>query len=524
MRFHFTLATALAFLCAASPALAQPTDTYVSGLLHTPIGGAVFGPVDGRRLPVNNLGSSGQDGVEVRLDSAFGGGADLDFQPFLSTPGASFGIVNKGWDGLIYGNHRVTSNGDGTGIFTFDYFDMGATGVEIKEVDANGTVIFSQDFPGPIVDFPLDNVIFVCPPGTLPTPGIWHGRLCNTCPWIDVFVWYCNGTMYTNLVVTPTLPVGGPDIPGIGSMSITGSGIPGMVVSNANLRTYGVQCWGLDPAQVAEQCDDPNGCTPDQRTLHADNLGSSGLDGVAIALPPNNGGVSVADHKPRCCRGHVIIMKLYDDASQEQRVMTTQTTDPTGTEELDADFSALGADGFVLTAYDAGGAVIGPPQGTAIFNGGPRPVIGNLCPPGSRAIWEYIPGTNPIWVFHGCLGIPMELIIPGAGTLTGVASFKIAALNPTSRFGDSVRCDVLSDDPEGLVIEDIVVKPGITGDLNCDGMVNFGDINPFVLALTGPAAYQSAFPGCRWLNADCNGDGVVNFADINPFVALLAGH
>jgi hypothetical protein len=61
------------------------------------------------------------------------------------------------------------------------------------------------------------------------------------------------------------------------------------------------------------------------------------------------------------------------------------------------------------------------------------------------------------------------------------------------------------------------------GDMNCDGVVDFGDINPFVLALSDQAAYEAAFPDCLWQNADCNGDGEVGFGDINPFVALLAG-
>ncbi len=61
------------------------------------------------------------------------------------------------------------------------------------------------------------------------------------------------------------------------------------------------------------------------------------------------------------------------------------------------------------------------------------------------------------------------------------------------------------------------------GDLNCDGAVNFDDINPFVLALADPGAYQQQYPNCNILNGDCNGDGQVNFDDINPFVALLAG-
>ncbi|MEW6251660.1 MAG: hypothetical protein AB1716_13525 [Planctomycetota bacterium] len=61
------------------------------------------------------------------------------------------------------------------------------------------------------------------------------------------------------------------------------------------------------------------------------------------------------------------------------------------------------------------------------------------------------------------------------------------------------------------------------GDLNCDGAVNFEDINPFVLALSDPAGYATAFPACPIRKGDINGDGLVNFDDINPFVALLAG-
>ena len=59
------------------------------------------------------------------------------------------------------------------------------------------------------------------------------------------------------------------------------------------------------------------------------------------------------------------------------------------------------------------------------------------------------------------------------------------------------------------------------GDLNCDGSVDFGDINPFVLALSDPAAYAAQFPDCNIMNGDCNGNGRVEFGDITPFVALL---
>jgi len=81
------------------------------------------------------------------------------------------------------------------------------------------------------------------------------------------------------------------------------------------------------------------------------------------------------------------------------------------------------------------------------------------------------------------------------------------------------------DDAQHYVAADPAVCGGVLpGDMNCDGVVNFGDINPFVLYLSNFGAWQSAFPGCPAENGDINGDGTYpSFGDINPFVALLAG-
>ena len=67
----------------------------------------------------------------------------------------------------------------------------------------------------------------------------------------------------------------------------------------------------------------------------------------------------------------------------------------------------------------------------------------------------------------------------------------------------------------------VCVPPWPVGDMNCDGSVDFGDINPFIQALTDPAAWQQTYPGCPLSNGDINGDGALDFGDINPFVALL---
>ncbi len=69
----------------------------------------------------------------------------------------------------------------------------------------------------------------------------------------------------------------------------------------------------------------------------------------------------------------------------------------------------------------------------------------------------------------------------------------------------------------------LCASPALPGDMNCDGTVGFGDINPFVLALTDPAGYAAAYPNCDPLQGDLNDNGSLGFEDINPFVALLTG-
>lgn len=68
-----------------------------------------------------------------------------------------------------------------------------------------------------------------------------------------------------------------------------------------------------------------------------------------------------------------------------------------------------------------------------------------------------------------------------------------------------------------------LATPVVTGDLNCDGVVDFYDIDALVAALAGQPSYDAAVPDCRWLNGDCDSDGDVDFFDIDSFVTLLGG-
>ncbi len=63
----------------------------------------------------------------------------------------------------------------------------------------------------------------------------------------------------------------------------------------------------------------------------------------------------------------------------------------------------------------------------------------------------------------------------------------------------------------------------VPADANCDGSVNFFDIDAFLLAVLDPAAFAAQYPTCETPNADVNRDGRIDFFDIDPFLACLFG-
>ncbi len=133
----------------------------------------------------------------------------------------------------------------------------------------------------------------------------------------------------------------------------------------------------------------------------------------------------------------------------------------------------------------------------------------------------------------GGIGQPGPLLVLSgsftAPSTTGVYTFSLAnavanvleTLNTPPNFSRVGRATSVTT---GATITFTVGQTICRGDCNCDGQINFGDINPFVLALTNISAWQTAFPNCPVQNPDVNADGRVDFGDINPFVALLSTH
>jgi hypothetical protein len=82
----------------------------------------------------------------------------------------------------------------------------------------------------------------------------------------------------------------------------------------------------------------------------------------------------------------------------------------------------------------------------------------------------------------------------------------------------------LADNDVGSItgVPEASIGTWVLADMNCDGLVNFDDIDGFVAALASRWGYYETYPHCRWMNGDCDGSGTVNFDDIDRFVECLA--
>jgi probable HAF family extracellular repeat protein len=107
-----------------------------------------------------------------------------------------------------------------------------------------------------------------------------------------------------------------------------------------------------------------------------------------------------------------------------------------------------------------------------------------------------------------------DVLPPGSGWTTTNAA-DITNYGRIAGFGVPPE---IPDQAHGFRLNPSTPQPG---DLNCDGAVDFADINLFVLALADAPGYQQAYPECNLFNGDTNCDGAVDFADINPFVTCV---
>lgn len=517
-----------------------PTDMYVGGILHSPLGGVTLTQTDARKLRACCLGSTGKDGVEVHYNTVAGGSVVLD--PGSLPFGSSMECGFKGWDGTVKGRCDIARTPTDDFGMAIDFSGVGCNALRVLVVDDDGTVLSDDTSAGDQRYINLNGLgvigIGSCPGGGFPQwyakwkftePPYWNGF-----QWVYielVWVFGCPGSSYDNSRQVRIYPLfdAFPTTFGLESMVITGTGGAPLDVADASILFHDVHSFGVGGSHVHEACDNPAGCTATDVSLLCDNLGSSGQDGVAFDIRSTasaspgggsggggggSGGIAM-EIRP-CCRGHVIIMKLYDEEGDAQSVSRSPL--PGGgpdDQELDADFSSIGAVGYVLELFDANNDPIGPPGGTEIIGGGPRPWFTNRCPEGSIERWINV-GTsnNPVWEFVGCDGgsPSWNFTLPGGILVPDVASYRVTPLGAVSSFSSLTRCELLRDGG-AIQVSSITLTPAACpGDANDDRVVNFDDITA---ALASWASDYSPLTG----SGDANHDSVVNFDDITEVLA-----
>jgi hypothetical protein len=174
---------------------------------------------------------------------------------------------------------------------------------------------------------------------------------------------------------------------------------------------------------------------------------------------------------------------------------------------------------------------IGVQRGTAgqknlVQIGGGQNTFGTAMPPGSGI------GENALVSSGIGQGGSPQLVISGsfaAPATQGSYTFSLqnAVANVLSTIGTPPQFSQATSATVNLAGATFTFTVGTTicvGDLNCDGVINFGDINPFVQYLSNFAAWQAAYAGCDPRNGDINCDGTYggsSFHDINPFVTIM---
>jgi hypothetical protein len=186
-------------------------------------------------------------------------------------------------------------------------------------------------------------------------------------------------------------------------------------------------------------------------------------------------------------------------------------------------------DAGVWTVTVSGAAVNTGVQGYALVTTGD--LDNSVCPSitqpplpqslavGQVAVFEASAGgTLPLGYQWRKGGVPLT----DGGNISGATTAQLT-IDPVD-FADAGDYDVVATNICGSTTSSsATLAVWARGDMNCDGVIDFGDINPLVLAMEGELEYYAQFPTCNWYNADMNADTYVDLGDINPFVALFTG-
>lgn len=244
--------------------------------------------------------------------------------------------------------------------------------------------------------------------------------------------------------------------------------------------------------------------------------------------------------------GNVLVDRLtYGDQSFPGTIRTQNTSGQTCTESIGQDdpslweLSAVGDEynSFLSTSAEKGspGSYTAPSCNfCTAATIGTQPVLENACATSTASFFVAAAGTPPFtyqWQIETApagSGIFTDLNNGVIGATAAVASnvgtdtLSIALNGDASLSGLSFRATATNACGNATSLGAILHIPaGPRGQMNCDSSVDGLDVAPFVLALTSPVDYETAYPACDLHNGDINCDGEVDANDLDPFVTCV---
>ena len=122
----------------------------------------------------------------------------------------------------------------------------------------------------------------------------------------------------------------------------------------------------------------------------------------------------------------------------------------------------------------------------------------------------------------GEFGPAYRWALPSSNTRALAFRWAPAAMSTSNLFDYRPERDAVFRNNAGEEFQISVCLGLLCADMNCDGLVNGGDIDPFFQAIGDPAAWQAAHPNCPLLCVgDINKDGRFDGGDIDTFLVVL---
>lgn len=174
-----------------------------------------------------------------------------------------------------------------------------------------------------------------------------------------------------------------------------------------------------------------------------------------------------------------------------------------------------------LVGWNDPGQGIGDIRNNLANPAAPYPALVTLCNQVNPITWV-TPDDPPMLIGHGTVDTSVPIMqstrLHNALTAAGLPHDYYQATG----FGHGFLGNGVDVAAQNFLVSTLGnVAPSLSGDANCDGVVNAADIPAMVQAVVNPVQYAAQRPFCNPANTDANHDLYRDGRDISAFVSLL---